>query len=309
MLMKKFFTIVSGCLSGVIMAFSGVCGAFCANAEEYKSMIRYDRVWECLNLEGVGLYKQLYIKCMRFDGVEEINGKTYHRIVTFRKSTKLGEAYDIQDDVFEHEGFLREDNGVVYTLIDEYGERYIPSMEAPVQNTDDLTEVILYDFNRKVGEEYEGWTSILFDADKCLFRVISESTIDIDGETCRSIEIASIDPYEGNLMPSHTFIEGIGASEYGCLNYHEYSAMRTGMWCRNSINRVFDMDGNVIFKCLDGCQYEDLQYGPFSATNGVVSIPGHTDTDAPLYDILGRRIANPAPGHLYIQRGKKHIAR
>ena len=281
--------------------------AVSASADEYKPMIRYDRVWECLNLEGVGVYKRLYIKCMRFDGVEEINGKTYHRIVTFRKSTKLGEAYDIQDDVFEHEGFLREDNGVVYTLIDECGGRYIPSMEASAQNTD-LTEVILYDFNRKVGEEYEGWTSS-FDVDKCLFRVISESTIDIDGETCRSIEIASIDPYEGNLMPSHTFIEGIGASEYGCLNYHEYSAMRTGMWCRNSINRVFDMDGNVIFKCLDGCQYEDLQYGPFSATDGVVSITSQTDTDAPLYDILGRRIANPAPGQLYIQGGKKHIAK
>ena len=85
--------------------------------------------------------------------------------------------------------------------------------------------------------------------------------------------------------------------------------MPTGMWCRNSINRVFDMDGNVIFKCLDGCQYEDLQYGPFSATDGVVSITGQTDTDAPLYDILGRRIANPAPGQLYIQGGKKHIAK
>ena len=278
-------------------------GIFPVSAEEYKSMIRYDRVWECLNLEG-----SMYIKCMKFDGTEEINGKTYHRIVTFRKSTKLGEAYDIQDDVFEHEGFLREDNGVVYTLIDECGKRYIPSMEAPAQNTDDLTEGILYDFNRKVGEEYEGWTSS-FDADKCLFRVISESTIDIDGETYRSIEIASIDPYEGNLMPSHIFIEGIGAAEYGCLNYHEYSAMPTGMWCRNSINRVFDMDGNVIFKCLDGCQYEDLQYGPFSATDGVVSITGQTDTDAPLYDILGRRITNPAPGQLYIQGGKKHIAK
>ena len=31
--------------------------------------------------------------------------------------------------------------------------------------------------------------------------------------------------------------------------------------------------------------------------------------DAPLYDILGRRIANPAPGQLYIQGGKKHIAK
>ena len=30
---------------------------------------------------------------------------------------------------------------------------------------------------------------------------------------------------------------------------------------------------------------------------------------APIYDILGRRILAPVPGQLYIQNGRKHIAR
>ncbi len=282
--------------------------SFSASAEEYKSMIRYDRVWECLNLEGS--HKQLYIKCMRFDGTEEIKGKTYHRLVTFKKSIPTEEGYQIQDNVYELEGYMREENGMVYTLIDEYGEPYIPSVEVSEQNTDNITEIVLYDFNRRVGEEYDAWTFITGGIYKCQFKVISENTIEINGETCRSIEVASIDQYDGDLMPSHTFIEGIGAGESGCLNYHEYSGQPlTKMWLKNAINRVFDIDGHLIFSCLKGNQFDDLQYGPFSVTDGVADIMVKQKPDAPCYDILGRRIANPAPGQLYIQAGKKHIAK
>lgn len=41
----------------------------------------------------------------------------------------------------------------------------------------------------------------------------------------------------------------------------------------------------------------------------VKSLTSQEEAYAPLYDILGRRIAEPAPGQLYIQGGKKHIAR
>ena len=32
------------------------------------------------------------------------------------------------------------------------------------------------------------------------------------------------------------------------------------------------------------------------------------DVDAPIYDLMGRRIGHPAPGQLYIQAGRKHMA-
>ncbi len=82
--MRVFFTKRSFIgLAGVLMLLISL--SVSSYADEYKSMIRYDRVWECLNLEG--MYKNMYIKCMKFDGTEEIQGKTYHRLVTFKKST------------------------------------------------------------------------------------------------------------------------------------------------------------------------------------------------------------------------------
>ena len=291
-------------------------GAFSLSAEEYKPMIRYDRVWECLNLEDVG---QVYIKCMKFDETEEINGKTYHRLVTFKKSIKSGEGYLIQDDVFEHEGYLREENGIVYTLVEGDGSSYSPNIgewfggryvpHANSQSTNGVNEYILYNFNVEEDGCYDGVTYVCDFAKMCRFKVISESSAEIDGESCRSIEVATMDLYYDEFMGSHTYIEGIGAVENGCLTHHEYDDLPTKMWMRNYINRVFDMDGNVIFSSLDGCIYEDLQYGSFSATDGVKAVEASTETATPLYDILGRRIANPTPGQLYIRNGKKFVGK
>ena len=81
------------------------------------------------------------------------------------------------------------------------------------------------------------------------------------------------------------------------------------MWWHNEVNRVFDMDGNAIFNAIDGISYDDLHYGAFGNQNTVDFLDKDCRYDDPLYDILGRRIANPAPGQLYIQGGKKHIAK
>ena len=93
--------------------------AFSVSAEEYKSMIRYDRVWEHIYVHW-GDTRAYYVK---FDGTEEINGQTYHRLVAFREVRYTydydGQAYvfEINDGYFKHEGYLREENGKVYTLV------------------------------------------------------------------------------------------------------------------------------------------------------------------------------------------------
>ncbi len=79
------------------------------------------------------------------------------------------------------------------------------------------------------------------------------------------------------------------------------------MWLKNSLNRVFDIDGNIIFKNLDGSQFDDLQYDSFISEVDAINTP-KAENDA-MYDILGRRISSPAPGQLYIHGGKKHIAK
>ncbi len=56
-----------------------------------------------------------------------------------------------------------------------------------------------------------------------------------------------------------------------------------------------------------GERLDAISYGSF--VSKVESVNGAEVSDAPIYDILGRQIANPAPGQLYIQAGKKHIAK
>ena len=287
--MKKFFTNLSKCSAVVIMSFVGLLHTFSASAEEYKSMIRYDRVWECGNLEGSS--KDEYVKCMRFDGTEEINGKTYHRIVTFKKTLwRYYGQYDESEDVYDIEGFMREENGVVYTL------------------RSDGQEALIYDFNHKEGESYQGTTFVTDSPRTYQFNVISDHTAEIDGEECKVFQVAVSDSW--GMGPTHTFIEGIGAAEYGCLNYHEFYDQPTGMWMRNVLSRVFDMDGNVIFRALSaGDRYDELEYGPFSGTNEVFTVAPQPKANDALYDMVGRRISKPVPGQLYIQDGKKHIAK
>ena len=290
-------------------------GVVSANAEEYKSMIRYDRVWECMNLENTAQGKDVYIKCMKFDGTEDFKGKTYHRLVTFKKTYKDGDGYHVED-VLEYEGYMREEEGVVYTLIEEsappaydgFGTRYICEHYTGSSSTHDIREYILYDFHSSKDESYEGVTFVCDEAIYNQFTIVSVNEVEVDGEVCKSIDIAGRDPYRSVLGGAYTYIEGIGAVEYGCLNHHEYDKHITGMWMRNVINRVFDREGNVVFENLRGSQYNDLQYGSFIEALGVNPISDNKECDT-FYDILGRRIAAPAPGQLYIQGGRKYIAK
>ena len=56
-------------------------------------------------------------------------------------------------------------------------------------------------------------------------------------------------------------------------------------------------------RCL--LQYDKMD----SYLSDVRTLKVENDEDGTIYDMLGRRIAKPAPGQLYIQGGKKHIAR
>ena len=75
--------------------------SFSASADEYKSMIRYDRVWEHISIR----WNDKHVYYVRFDGTEEINGKTYHRLISFRKAAFDYDAdgtpyiYDLDDNL------------------------------------------------------------------------------------------------------------------------------------------------------------------------------------------------------------------
>ncbi len=320
--MKKFFTNLSKCSLAIIIAATVLISSFSASAGEYKSMIRYDRVWECYS-DGHD-DPDCVVKCMKFVGTEEINGKEYHKIETFRKTfprydqfTKTYSYDNYVDGLNQHEGYLREEDGVVYTLVIcypyefpesdiDYGPLFIPGKNEPEDN-EVIVEIPVYDFTRKQGDCYGGMSFCMQTSQPCIFTVIRDDNIEIEGETYRKICLFPDEVKENEYLYGEEVVEGIGSIEHGCLNYHELEARPTMRWAQNYFNRLLDLDGNVIYNPFPSLAFE-IQYENFRIPDGV-SITEHSEDTAPLYDILGRRITEAAPGQLYIQRGKKHIAK
>ncbi|MBD5263483.1 MAG: hypothetical protein HDS39_05360 [Bacteroides sp.] len=322
--MEKFFTNHSKCSLAIIPAITALISAFSANAEEYKPMIRYDRVWECYSTCDGKDYNTY--KCMRFDGTEEINGKIYHRLVTFKKrlmgyDQEKGAIVKEMMDCYEHEGYLREEDGKVFTLIegtddsftDAWGTMsgclYIPTDSYPENKG--CGEYLLYDFNMEENQIYDAISFVTGGAWNNRFAVLNVSYVEIDGEECKMMYVCSEDQleyYETYDTPYSYYpgiVEGIGAIEYGCLNYHEFMDHLTRLYAHNYFTCLYDLDGNVIYPTDP--EYLGYDYGSFASVKDMTD--DTVEITAPLYDILGRRIANPAPGQLYIQGGKKHIAR
>lgn len=69
----------------------------------------------------------------------------------------------------------------------------------------------------------------------------------------------------------------------------------------------YEMSRIIECRMGDRCllQYDRID----SYLSEVRSLKAEMDGDASVYDVLGRRIAKPAPGQIYIQGGRKHIAR
>ena len=316
--MKEFITKLRVMWLGAISVV-GICLSLSVSASEYKPMIRYDRVWECRSIASD--HSQGVNKCMKFDGTEEINGKTYHRIVTFKKAfpvTEIGGniiGYEMED-CYEPEGYMREEDGKVYTLAVAYnpeedyfsGNRYVPDFVEST-NQPECVENLLYDFTLDQGDVYEGMTFVERDAIVESFKVLNISSVRIDGEECKMMYISRVDEnnYDEPYYWYRPIVEGIGAVDRGCLNYHEFSSIPAKIWYWNYFLRLFDMEGNLLYSNDPTREYDGLDWGSFVSEVG--AIESNEVIDETRYDILGRRITEPVSGQLYIQGGKKHIAK
>ncbi|MBO5444599.1 MAG: T9SS type A sorting domain-containing protein [Muribaculaceae bacterium] len=251
--MKELLQVI---MSGIIATLLLISFAFSAYASDYKTMIRYDRVWESICHDN----PYDIIKYMKFDGTEEINGKTWHRIVTFRKAypTKYDQdtktfSFEFEDNVYENEGYMREENGIVFTLVDKpespeyvnYGHLYLSSSSMPEY---EVYEEVIYNFSCKDGETYKGVSFLNLNLYPDTFKVIEQPSVMIDGEECRKIGVAPTWYLDINEdFCGETVIESIGAIDLGCLNYTEFVGTPTMFWYHNYFIRLLDMQGNVIF--------------------------------------------------------------
>lgn len=231
-----------------------------ANASEHVSTVRYDRVWECVSTTD-GNY---IVKYLKFDGTEHIQGKTYHRLVTFKKSIvqldrNVDECtYEYIYNINEIEGYMREEDGKIYTLTE--GSRNNNQYTGCVFTNDyspsetNLSEQLVYDFSLNKGDTYSAFSNVMNYGELLDFQVISKSVEDIDGEECIKMLVDQTRLADSGCT-GYEIIEGIGPTEYGCLNYNEFYARPLTLWMYNYINRVYDVDGNLIFKAKDCMDY------------------------------------------------------
>lgn len=247
--------------------------SFTMKADNYKPIIKDDRVWECSILFG----GDDCIKCLKFGEQKELLGNTYTEIVAFKKTIYHYDngnfTYELLDDYSMPEGFMREDNGVVYTPVVYVGGSQLCihfKSDYELKDSDILAEVPIYNFNIEPGECVDLFTFSL-DRGYCqTFKVISKSTISIEDEDCTKVEIRPVFiDYDGEeyLGNEQFFIEGIGATDYGCLNYTEFGVLRADCRFINYLTRVFDIDGSVIFGSPDF--FSGLEYGDFSRVEKV----------------------------------------
>lgn len=139
-----------------MMASVAPCVSLAANpssedAEAANRLIDEEKVWvyDCFQWDR---YRTSYF---RFNGTREIDGKEWHILESTggkRWVFKNCSADNLSDlatvtvsDAVEEVALMREENGVVYRLIEESSDDRTP------------VEVVLYDFNAGVGDSYNAW--------------------------------------------------------------------------------------------------------------------------------------------------------
>ena len=276
------------------------------NPRTYVPTVREDRVWCYWGHRGP-MYDDL-LHYIHFAGTVEVGGKTYHKGILFKTVKYDYVDYDTYILVDETERavtmyYLREEDGKVYQL------QRLEDRDYPIRvygtlpenpNPDDYCEGILYDWTlteRDVFVPEIWWKDTGGYSEEWVVEYGDEITI--DGETCR---VMGFGPFWVNAYP---FIEGIGCTYNGTVG-HYYPYFIAGGGGSNSVPEedsylqcVYNGEGKLIYgqevKLADG-------------VNDIITDKADP-AEAPVYDLMGRRVTNPLPGSVYIRNGRKFIGK
>ena len=126
--------------------------------------------------------------------------------------------------------------------------------------------------------------------------VESNEVVMVDGEKCRRQVVTS----SRRGKEKFVIVEGIGANTgwlyepaWGNPKAYEVNGLAT-------LKEVLDGEGNVIFR------YEN--FGPTNAVEDVLDDVA-SENDPRMFDLFGREIRDPRPGTIYVQGGRKFVAR
>lgn len=172
-----------------------------------------------------------------------------------------------------------------YTLCEEYGILYLVTENEGSKPTYNA----LMNFNCSKGD----LISLRNSKNEVMGRnlVYDSHKKEIDGEVCRELQIGRLED------SSHMgcWVEGIGSSTAMTLTSFERPTLAGA---KSSTFRMLECrkDGKVIFTSKDFTASPDASLSEINASS---------ETDLTVYDLLGRRIAKPIDGKIYIQNGKK----
>ena len=219
-----------------------------------------------------------------FDGTKELDGKIYS---VFRDCFNQPAAY------------LREEGKKIYRHNDESIQIINPSLQD--------SEFLLYDFGAQSGDTLSvygfSFGSMMFY--KVQIEVLACDTIEIEAKNGTKLQrIRHKAKWDGADLEL-TVIEGMGFDR-GLLHYPQWH-----------VAVISDATSLYTYSPEKVDWYTNHASGEFflkdfykEAVNaGVSTTESDNNPDSPVYDLMGREIKDPAPGTVYIQGGRKLIAR
>ena len=274
----------------------------------YVPTIREDRVWCYWGHRGPN-YDDL-LHHIHFPGTVEVGGKTYRKGILF-KTVKYDyvvdqNAYTVAEETDRSVTmyYLREEDGKIYQLqhSDDTGYPYRVTGSLPENlNPDDYCEGILYDWSLMEGDVFV--PEIDCDGGYYGDMVVEYGdNITVDGEECRVMGFSSFPPFSVNEYP---FIEGIGCTFNGTVG-HYYFDMLAGGGGSDSVPEI-----DSYLKCVYNGEGKLIYGEEVKLADGVNDIitDKADDTEAQVYDLMGRRVTNPLPGSVYVRNGRKFVGK
>ena len=290
-------------------------------AQAYEPMIREDRVWEYYFIVSRWGICTNYLYTLKFDGTQEVNGKTYHQL-KMKSSLCWTSMQDEITDIYEPEtldslqALLREEDSKVYMLVQTpvikvYEDKGDDFKEQPVGENE---EVVIFDFSRNQPEECFFASGNPMHGDQpqeevydfpMITKYSVEDVSETDGMSKQyTLRNCAVSDFCNNKGPeTHVYVaEGIGNVGRGSFLVPEtearYHVVPNATYGEGFFNNLYDLEGNVVYKG------ENVQK-PSSGIESVGAAPKESDK---LYDLTGREIRNPQRGTIYIQDGEKRIA-
>ena len=281
-------------------------------------------VMQCHAIKIVDGWTWKYISCeddycyffdYQFDGTEEINGQTYH-IFRNTRATKKSEYREYEISL-STPWYVREEAGRFYVLYPHDGYRWDePECEWNNWITPENREIMLYDFNARLGKEYVCGVGEEARLEAKVVEFVSPPFIDACYyELCQRVFYESVvddtEPYDDWLARPfgiYTVSEDYGILDRGFLTFFSIIVIPGSVHILDgpcpynspTLMSVEDEEGNEVFKST-------LGHDPYASVDELFR-EVHS-SNSYIYDLHGREVSAPVPGSIYIRDGKKFVAK